>query len=68
MEVELLADVASGSVPDDGALVDRPREQQVSSFVPLKREDWALVLVQSALQLALLGPDARLPVVRARRK
>ncbi len=43
MELDLLLDLASLAIPDDGGLVDGATKQQVALAVPLQAEDGALV-------------------------
>lgn len=51
MALKLLLDESGGSVPDDGCLVHRARQQQVALLVPLQREDGTLVRAQNVFQL-----------------
>ena len=60
MTLELLFDLPSGAVPDDGRLVDAAAEQQVALPVPLEREDGPLVGAQHVLQLPCITTRAPL--------
>ena len=68
VEGELLLDGARGGVPYHRRLVHRARQEVPPALVPLEREDGPLVPREGLHQRAVGAPDARLPVVRARRE
>ena len=68
MIFKLLLQVPGLGVPNDGALVDRGREEVIPALVPLDRENGSLVLRERVPQLPLLRPDSRHPIIRPRRQ